>query len=173
MTAVSAVHCSAGNDPARCCVGDPWAGLDETSARHFGEPLPPDVIQVAAERGIDPHELDHHVEAVHGWEPHDTGYANQVANAADCMASGGCEDPHGQGWRDGLAWLATPTGRRYLDPEDRDTAIPYMENAEWLYNQGFAEAAKQVLWHTQHPGQPCTFDGCTALAWLAEHGGAP
>jgi hypothetical protein len=81
----------AGTGAARCCVGDPWADLDIAYVRTYGEPLPPAVIAVAAECGADPHALDWHVEAVHGWEPHNTGYAEAVAAAADCLAGGGCE----------------------------------------------------------------------------------
>lgn len=84
------VTCSAGNEAARCCVGDPWADLDIGYVRTYGEPLPLSVIRVAAERGIDPHSLDWHVEAVHGWEPHDVGYDERVPEAAECVARGTC-----------------------------------------------------------------------------------
>lgn len=80
-------RCSAGNDPARCCVGDPWADFSPYDV----EPLPSAVIRVAAQRGVDPHALDQHVEAIHGWEPHDAGYGDHVAAAADCLLAGGCE----------------------------------------------------------------------------------
>lgn len=49
------------------------------------------VIVTAVRRGVDPEILDWHVEAVHGWEPHDTGYASAVEQAADCLQEGGCE----------------------------------------------------------------------------------
>ena len=88
MTLATEIKCAAGNDPTRCCVGDPWAGLNPYVEQ---EPLDSSVIFVAAERGVEPHALDHHVEAVHGWEPHDVGYAQAVAAAAQCMLSGGCE----------------------------------------------------------------------------------
>jgi hypothetical protein len=39
-----------------------------------GEPRPPEVTAVAEVLGLDPGELDWHVEAEHGWEPHDEGY---------------------------------------------------------------------------------------------------
>ncbi len=55
-----------------------------------GEPLPEAVIDVAAERGIDPHELDDHGEGEHGWEPHDIGYGGAVETGAECMALEGC-----------------------------------------------------------------------------------
>lgn len=80
-------RCAAGADPTRCCVGDPWADMNV----YCDDPLQPDVIRVAAERGVEPHALDHHVEGVHGWEPHDLGYADAVVKAAECLQSGGCE----------------------------------------------------------------------------------
>jgi hypothetical protein len=64
----------------------------EGAFRAHGEPLPQPVIDVAAARGIDPHTLDWHVEAVHGWEPHDLGYRDRVGEAAGCLAAGGCEE---------------------------------------------------------------------------------
>jgi hypothetical protein len=79
-------RCSAGNDPSSCCAGDPWVSF----TGHSSEPLAPDVIRVAAELGIDPHVLDLHVEEVHGWEPHDDGYAEAVGRAARCLAVGEC-----------------------------------------------------------------------------------
>lgn len=85
-----AERCAGGADPAHCCVGDPWADLDIAYVRTYGEPLPPAVITVAAERGVEPHALDHHVEGIHGVEPHDLGYADAVSQAADCLLRGGC-----------------------------------------------------------------------------------
>jgi hypothetical protein len=64
----------------------------EASFHAHGEPLPQAVIDVAAARGIDPHALDWHVEAIHGWEPHDVGYRDRVGEAVDCLAAGGCEE---------------------------------------------------------------------------------
>jgi len=81
------VRCSAGNEAGRCCVGDPWA----TFSPHDVEPLPPAVIRVAADHGVEPHALDEHVEAIHGWEPHDVGYDAHVAAAALCLLDGGCQ----------------------------------------------------------------------------------
>jgi hypothetical protein len=43
------------------------------------------------QHGIEPHALDWHVEAVHGCEPHDRGYAEAVELAARCMLAGGCD----------------------------------------------------------------------------------
>lgn len=81
-------------DPALCCLPGAWdrmAAMGEHGFRHHGEPLPEAVINVAAERGIEPHALDRHVEAVHGWEPHDPGYGDHVVVAAECLAGGGCD----------------------------------------------------------------------------------
>ncbi len=86
--------CSAGNRPDLCCTPGAWERLQamgEGGFRAHGEPLPPAVIDVATEHRIDPHTLDWHVEAVHGWEPHDVGYPDRVVEAATCLASGGCE----------------------------------------------------------------------------------
>jgi hypothetical protein len=80
-------RCSAGNDPERCCVGDPWANINP----YYDDPLPSAVIQIAARHGVEPHILDHHVEGVHGWEPHDVGYDTAVEAAAACLLAGGCE----------------------------------------------------------------------------------
>lgn len=90
--------CSVGNNPALCCTLGAWGRLQamgEAGFRAHGEPLPQAVIDVAAERGVDPHALDEHVEAVHGWEPHDVGYADRVGEAADCLAApaNGCGLP--------------------------------------------------------------------------------
>lgn len=52
--------------------------------------MPQVVLDVAAELGVDPDRLDHHVEAEHGFEPHDQGYAQAVRAAAYCVASGVC-----------------------------------------------------------------------------------
>ena len=94
---LSAMTCSAGNDPDLCCTLGAWERLQamgETGFRVHGEPLPPAVIAVASERRIDPHALDMHVEGEHGWEPHDPGYADRVAEAADCLVNGcGLETP--------------------------------------------------------------------------------
>jgi hypothetical protein len=67
--------------------------MGESGFRSYGEPLPEEVIDVAAGHGIDPHALDSHVEGVHGCEPHDAGYREAVQVAARCLANGGCEVP--------------------------------------------------------------------------------
>lgn len=85
--------CSAGNDPALCCTPGAWerlGAMGEGGFRAYGEPLPPEVVEVAAANGLDPHGLASHVEGDHGWEPHDSGYAVAVSGAAFCLASGGC-----------------------------------------------------------------------------------
>lgn len=84
-------RCPAGNEPARCCIGDPWTVLTALDVQLAGEPLPSEVISTAEANGIEPHALDHHVEGAHGWEPHDPGYAEAVQAAAACMVAGGCE----------------------------------------------------------------------------------
>lgn len=40
------------------------------------------VVRVAQLTGLDPEELDWHVEAERGWEPHDEGYLHQVVVSA-------------------------------------------------------------------------------------------
>jgi hypothetical protein len=55
------------------------------------EPYPTVVLDVAKRRGLEVRALDWHVEAEHGWEPHDVGYADAVEAAAQCMAAGGCD----------------------------------------------------------------------------------
>lgn len=38
-------------------------------------------------------ELDWHVEAIHGWEPHDKGYEEAIVQSAACLLEGGnCYD---------------------------------------------------------------------------------
>lgn len=79
------------DDPALCCLPGAW---DRMSALPLGfmchgEPLPPEVADTAAAESVDPHELDHHVEAVHGWEPHDQGYADAVKASVECVKNGG------------------------------------------------------------------------------------
>lgn len=94
MTTTVAVRCSAGNDPALCCTPGAWerlGGMGEAGFRVYGEPLPEEVVAVAATNGLDPHVLADHVEAVYGWEPHDAVYGTAVSTAAFCLASGGCE----------------------------------------------------------------------------------
>ena len=93
MTVATNTGCSAGNDPALCCTPGAWERLQamgESGIRAHGEPLPPVVVEVAAANGLDPHALGHHVEAEHGWEPHDAGYGTAVSAAAFCLMSGGC-----------------------------------------------------------------------------------
>lgn len=85
-TTTPVTRCKAGNDPARCCVGNPW----DTHTMHEPEPLDEAVIAVAAERDVDPHALDDHVTAVHGWEPHDVGFDQAVTIAAYCLIRGEC-----------------------------------------------------------------------------------
>ncbi len=87
-------RCSAGRPPEVCCVGQPWEAPNlGLQIRNWGEPLYPEVIDAAVRHRLDPHALDRHVEAVHGWEPHDAGYAEAVELAAQCLLSGGCERP--------------------------------------------------------------------------------
>lgn len=79
------------DDPALCCLPGAWdrmATLPHGFMVH-GEPLPPEVADIAAAEGVDPHRLDHHVEAIHGWEPHDEGYAQAVAASVECVKNGG------------------------------------------------------------------------------------
>jgi len=85
-------RCVAGLPPAVCCVGRPWdaPGL-VGQVMIWGEPVPQAIIDEAAEQGLEPHALAHHVEGVHGWESHDAGYGEAVKAAARCLLDGGCE----------------------------------------------------------------------------------
>lgn len=57
------------------------------------EPLIDARVQAYAdEHGIDAKELDWHIEAVHGWEPHDRDYVSMIPQSAACLLRGGCED---------------------------------------------------------------------------------
>jgi hypothetical protein len=81
-----------GGDPALCCQPGAWdrmGAMGEHGFRAHGEPLPPEVADIAAAEGVDPHDLDHHVEAIHGWEPHDEGYGAAVAASVECVKNGG------------------------------------------------------------------------------------
>jgi hypothetical protein len=72
-----------------CCLPGAWDRVTVHDVMAYGEPLPPEVADVAAREGVDPHQLDYHVEAVHGWEPHDEGYPAAVAAAVECVKNGG------------------------------------------------------------------------------------
>lgn len=49
-------------------------------------------VHAAQDAGLDPHALDWHVEAVHGWEAHDGGFVERgLAGAVTCLLGGGCE----------------------------------------------------------------------------------
>lgn len=81
--------CSRSRPPSLCCVGTPWDTPNiAEQIRDWGEPLYPSVIESAARTGLDPHDLDGHVEGVHGWEPHDVGYDKAVEDAAQCLLAG-------------------------------------------------------------------------------------
>lgn len=85
--------CPAGNDPALCCTpgtDERLREMGEGALHAVGLPLPPVVVEVASANGLGPHALANHVEAEHGWEPHDTGYATAVSGAVFCLMSGGC-----------------------------------------------------------------------------------
>jgi hypothetical protein len=63
----------------------------------YEEPaIDPRVTAYAAEHGLDEGALDWHVEAVHGWERHDTGYEEAVVQSAACLTRGGCENLSGR-----------------------------------------------------------------------------
>lgn len=47
--------------------------------------IPHVVSAIADFCNLDPKELDWHVEALHGWESHDEGYAEAVWRAASCL----------------------------------------------------------------------------------------
>jgi hypothetical protein len=50
-----------------------------------GQPFPV-VVAVAEVCGLGVRDLDMHVEGLHGWEPHDSGYEDAVWVAAQCRA---------------------------------------------------------------------------------------
>ncbi|HEY6117698.1 MAG TPA: hypothetical protein VI172_17220 [Candidatus Dormibacteraeota bacterium] len=77
------------DDPALCCLPGVWDRVAVHDVMAYGEPLPPAVADIAAAEGVDPHHLGHHVEAIHGWEPHDEGYAQAVAASVECVKNGG------------------------------------------------------------------------------------
>jgi len=88
---VKDLRCPGGRPPEMCCVGRPWEAADLASqVLYWGEPLPQAVIDTAVRHGLDPHALDEHVEAVHGWEPHNNGFAEAVEVAARCILADGC-----------------------------------------------------------------------------------
>lgn len=80
-----------GNNPSLCCLPGAWDRATVHDIMGHGEPLPAVVADTAAATGVDPHTLDWHVEAVHGWEPHDPRYGDHVRAAAECLLAGGCE----------------------------------------------------------------------------------
>jgi hypothetical protein len=91
--AESRVTCTAGLPPQVCCVGRPWDVPDLAGqVAQWGEPLPQVVIDVAAAHGLNPHDLEWHVEAVDGFEPSDSGYAEAAGSAARHILAGGCTD---------------------------------------------------------------------------------
>lgn len=49
------------------------------------------VSRYAEEHNIDADKLDWHLEAIHGWEPHNRGYEEAIEAAAECMTHGFCE----------------------------------------------------------------------------------
>lgn len=86
-------RCSAGKRADECCLPGAWDRITLAGLYGHGEPLPTEVIDAAAEHDVDPHQLDWHVEAVHGWEPHDVGYADAVRASVDCLTGDNCEIP--------------------------------------------------------------------------------
>lgn len=72
----------------RPLTGTPWDTFD---ARVDPEPYPVCVYYIADLTGLDPKNLNWHVEAIHGWEPHDVGYRAAVVTAAGCLLAGGCK----------------------------------------------------------------------------------
>ncbi len=87
---MSVNRCSIGNEPELCCVGDPWNHPRFDPQFHM-EPLLPAVISAAKNHELDPHLVDWHLEAIHGWEPHDAKYDVEAEAAAECLCRGGCE----------------------------------------------------------------------------------
>lgn len=51
------------------------------------------ILKAAIDAGLDPEVVDWHLEAVHGWEPHDVGYIEQgLVGTVSCLLKGGCND---------------------------------------------------------------------------------
>jgi hypothetical protein len=51
----------------------------------------PEAVNTFAKQfDVSPKELDWHVEAVHGWEAHDHGYAEATLRAVRCLQNGVC-----------------------------------------------------------------------------------
>ncbi len=46
----------------------------------------PAVVKAAGRHLVDPEAVDWHLEADHGWEPHDRGYVGMAEIAARCVA---------------------------------------------------------------------------------------
>ncbi len=80
-----------GGRPDLCCLPGSWDRATIHDIMSWGEPLPPEVADTAAAGGVDPHALDRHVAVVHGWEPHDTGYAERVIESVACLRRGDCK----------------------------------------------------------------------------------
>jgi hypothetical protein len=60
-------------------------GLEKYEKEWQDGDLPHVVSAIADFCSLDPKALDWHVEAVHGWEPHDSYYATAVWQAASCL----------------------------------------------------------------------------------------
>lgn len=56
----------------------------------MSDPRPQILLNTAEEFGLVVDSLDDHVEAVHGFEPHDAGYDAVVREAAYCLVTGSC-----------------------------------------------------------------------------------
>lgn len=53
--------------------------------------IDPRVVQAAMSAGLLPMDVDWHLEAIHGWEPHDPGYIEKgLTGTIECLKKGGC-----------------------------------------------------------------------------------
>lgn len=90
---------------------------DAMTVMLLGEPLPAEVLAVAEVLGMDPGELDWHVEAEHGHEPHDEGYEDAVWATAECT------DPEhllvSEAWGRKATEAGTPAPRRQVRVQRR------------------------------------------------------
>lgn len=133
----------------------------------IAEPWPEQVILVAIASGLDPRDLDWHVEAVHGAEPHDKGYGVAVVRAAVCMLDGGnrdtcASDESGQTLH--VTADAHPAPPAFWRPVKRDDESLYVHVFTIMYADG-----SRAEWSS--PPMPAAKEPAYAAAWahIAAH----